>query len=172
MAMENIIVALISLSGVVISAGVAYSVSLIQGRRSQKQLERQIKEVYTGKLYEKRIETYPELYSLASELGKHIFNNSVTSDHLRHTSSRLDSWDSRNSIFCSPSTLMKILALRKSFLKLSWDETHSPDVHFTRKLHEQLVDLEMTLRSEIGVFVAEGFHVPEEIKKLEIIMPK
>lgn len=168
--MEKTIVPLISFVGIIVSAAVAYAVSLMQGKRSQKQLERQIKEAYTGKLYEKRIEIYPKLYFILSNFGKNLFNNTLTPNDFRDASKKIDSWDSENALFCSPSTLTKLLELRRTFRVVNLQESNEMDAYLTKKLHEQIVDLEMNLRSEIGVLAADGFHVPENRKKIEVTM--
>jgi hypothetical protein len=65
---EKIVVALIALSGVIISVVLSFIVNYYQNKIALKKIHSE----FSGKLYSKRLEMYLEIYELVSEFCKAI----------------------------------------------------------------------------------------------------
>lgn len=73
-------------------------------------------------------------------------------------------WDSKYSIFTSELTLRQLIRI----LKLLRSYKDSNQAVFTKKkinteLVPQMLELELTIKTELGVFSREGFHNPKAL---------
>jgi hypothetical protein len=156
---EKKFVALISLLGIVISV----TASLLIGRMNNvAQFERFTKEIeqkYTQPLFQKRIEVYPELYSIISGFAKKSNIGIATNVDIKKTVQLVDSWNNKNAIFASNSLIGKLSNFRHELHE--WSSLTNKQLQTTeiqKKIFYKIRDIEKSLQQEIGIFATQGFH--------------
>ena len=161
----ELIASLIALVGVVASVLVSFLAGQRQIKTQIDALRIQVEQTYTSKLYEKRLEVYPLLFQIMSSLSKSIRDRSeVTKDEMDEFVSRFYDWDSKNSIYTSELTLRQLIRL----LRLIRSYKNSEEKVYSRRKLEielvpQMMELELTLKTELGVFSREGYHNPHAL---------
>lgn len=154
---KEIVIALISLGGVVLSVLISFLTSLRLTRTELEKLRSEIKKTYADRLLSKRLETYPSLYYLTSNFIKEIQYGSVDNLLLDEFRTQLIEWDSRNAIFLSSYASRKIYSLRRRLVtelkQLTDEELKNQDL--LKDLRNQVESLEVALRNDIGVYVVE-----------------
>lgn len=93
---NEIVPALIALIGVGGSAAISYAVSSRQSSIELQKLRTSLQTELGSKLYEKRLEVYPELYAQLSTLAKLIEFGKVTSKDLKEIFATIQEWDTKN----------------------------------------------------------------------------
>ena len=101
----------VTLGGVIASVFVSYLLSQRQLHAQLDSLRYQVEQGFTEKLFEKRIEVYPEMYGILSAFSKQAVADGVNKKALDEFADRLNDWDSRNAIFCSAYTVRQMLEL-------------------------------------------------------------
>lgn len=154
---QEIVIALISLGGVALSVIISFLTSLRLTKTELEKLRSEIKRTYADRLLSKRLETYPSLYYLTSNFLKEIQYGSVNSSLLEDLHVQLMEWDSKNAIFLSSYASRKLYSFRKRLVtelnQLTDENLKNPD--FLNALRDQLENLEIALRNDIGVYVVE-----------------
>lgn len=157
----ELISAVISLAGVLASAIISYFIT----RQQTSQTEYQVRSAFTGKLYEKRLEIYPHLYHILSDLVKLARTKRLTQLAVEDAIKKMTEWDSRCAIFVSAVTHRQLILVRRVLSNLAilpesnllLEETYGA-------LLEAVSALEIALKTELGVFEVEGYHNPENVK--------
>ncbi|WP_054029603.1 cell division protein FtsQ [Desulfatitalea tepidiphila] len=162
---ETTTVALIALSGVLVSAFVSYIVSSNQADLTVNNLKVELESRFNQKLYEKRLEAYPSLYKVLSDLGKDLRAIDLPYSKLKNRLNEIDKWDSSNAILLSHSGIVNILELRNILDEnTNWNPKYEPDAQVNKDLRQSIFDatlkLEEQLKEEIGIYDAEGYHNP------------
>lgn len=154
---KEIVIALISFTGVVLSVLISFLTSSRLTRTELEKLRSEVKKTYADRLLSKRLETYPGLYYLASNFLKEIQYGSVDNLLLNEFRTQLIEWDSKNAIFLSSYASRKLYSLRRRLvreLKQLTDE-ELKDQDLLKDLQKQVERLEVALRNDIGVYVVE-----------------
>jgi hypothetical protein len=162
-----------SLIGVMVSTLVAYFVSKRQVQNEIVKVGMQIDATYRAKLYERRLATYPELAKHLASLGGAIRAGHVATDKVRQSWEVVREWDAENSIFMSPLSMTAMIALRKKLIEFS----ALPDESLSNKksrgdLMPVIVEMQLALKTELGVMHAEGFHKPERVLRMREALNK
>ena len=162
---DNKTVALIALGGVIFSAAISYIVSNHQASVSISNLETELESKYNVKLYEKRLEKYPELYEIVSHLGKDIRRIELPYSVLKDRLLELDEWDSKNAILLSQSSIELILEMRNILDGYTnFDQNYQPSKQVGREAREKIfksaLRLEEAIKKEIGIYNVKGYHNP------------
>ncbi len=163
---ENITVALIAVIGVLISGVLSFFVSTYQSEVAIESLSAEIESKYNEKLYEKRLNTYPDLYRILSDLGKDLRKVELTNATLVKRLEEINEWDSKFAILLSPSSIALILDLRNVLDEnTNFVPNFDPDKQVGRAVREAVFEavlrIEQTIKKEIGVYDAEGYHNPK-----------
>ena len=157
---EKLLIAIISVAGIALSSLLSY---LIGKKKAQLEMIA-LKEGYTQKLFDKRIECYPELYQLLSDFSKKIRRKKANSEELSKFISKVEEWDSKYAIYLSPVSVMnmiKFLSLARSLEGKEFSQNKC-----NKLLIPKIVSVEMSLKTELGVFEAEGHHRPPQVAVL------
>lgn len=162
---DTTIVALIALSGVVLSAFVSYLVSSRQADLAVNNLKTELESRYNQKLYEKRLDAYPYLYKILSDLGKDLRKIELPHSKLKDRLEEIDKWDSSYAILLSSAGIAVILDLRNILDSYTnFDPNYVPEAQVSRKSRKNIFNsalrLEQQLKKEIGVYDSEGYHNP------------
>lgn len=157
---DNVVVALIALSGVLISGLVSFVVSSVQSNASAANLRLEVEQRYNQKLYEKRLEAYPLLYRATSDLGKNLELADLRYKRFTKSRERIDQWDSQHAVLVSPSVIALLLELRNTLTDMALAREQDALVSSAdRKLvFGAALKLEQAIRNEIGVYAVGGFH--------------
>ena len=145
-----IISAVIGLLGVGIAGIVSYIVAA-----------RQISQKYSEFLYQSRLQVYPDLYRLISDLAKHVRYREASIETLRESAAALDVWDSAHALLLSPIATKNIFDLRFSLRSLVAEQRNLADEQTIRSILTLVSDLENALKTELGIYHGTGFHNPK-----------
>lgn len=160
-----------SIVGVLISGVVAFFVSRYQARNEILKVGMQIDASYRAKLYERRLAVYPELAKCLANLGSAIRAGRCSVQAVRDTWDVVREWDAAHSIFMSPLSMTAMIALRKTLIPLS----SVPDEAISNKkarndLLPAIINLQLALKTELGVMHADGFHKPHRAPSIREAM--
>ena len=168
----EIIVAIIALSGAVISVVVSAFMSMRQTKtevmKSMRQTETElikirseINQTYVNKLIEKRLDVYPQFYFLLSDFIKRFKQHDTASlEMLKDFRAKIEEWDSKNSLlFSDPTTdichnfLMELIRLTE----MTEDDLQK---YFQirdnrRNLRKFIEKLELALKYDLGIHSVE-----------------
>jgi hypothetical protein len=156
----EIIVALISLAGIVFSI----VVSLIAGMRianvEMQKLRLEIQQTYASKLIERRLEVYPEIASLLSKLVKAILFTSLTQETFQEFRSQFEELDTKYSVIFSAKTgiifhkfhnrMVEISKLPDSDIRKKFDSENEIE-----RFQHQIGKVELALKNDLGIYVVE-----------------
>lgn len=153
----EILVALIAFIGVVLSVLASLFASLRATRTEVEKLRGELQQTYTGKLLERRLDTYPDLYKLISDFLKEIQFGTLTKPKLDKLLTEIIEWDSSHAIFLSMSAGSKLYDFRKKLsteLASTIDETLTGE-EFLKDMRKQIEELEVALKNDLGIYVVE-----------------
>ena len=94
----TIIVPLIT---VIISVIASVIVATMRNRAELNKIYKELEQRYAKSIFDKRVEVYPSLYELTSSYQKTIQYKECNRDTLRNLRTKIDDWNSKNSIFFS-----------------------------------------------------------------------
>ena len=126
---DNIIVALIALSGVLMSGLVSFLVSSVQSNTAAANLRVEVEQRYNQKLYEKRLEAYPLLYGATSALGKDLEVPDLRYKLFAKSRERIDRWDTQYAVLVSPAVIALLLQLRNTLTDMALAREQDALVH-------------------------------------------
>lgn len=165
--MNELTIALFGLIGVLVSALVALLVSRTQVRSELTRTRIESQTQFLGKLYDRRLEVYPRLYEALGVLGGRILGGAASVDDVTQTWNIIREWDKQNALFLSAYSTKTMISLRRLLIRFS---SLSPgDFSKTKQKKEllpALIDMQMVLKTELGVLHADGFHSPVETMTL------
>ncbi len=138
----------------------AYFTTLKTIRTEKDKINSNTQLAYSNKILDKRLEVYPQFYSLISDIAKKLFYDSCTFEDLQEFQKNLDALDSKYVIFFSSLSTAEMGNLRRllrNIIKLKTypliDETKT---HF----FQALGNVENSLKQDIGIYIVE-FDDPE-----------
>lgn len=161
-------------AGTLASALIAAAVSAFQARRTVENLRIEVLERYSTSLYAKRLEVYPDLYFILSELGKIRADRSVTNKDVLDTLAALNAWDSKNAIYVSATTIRLLLDVRDVFARCrEFPEGSVLDEKLEAQVFYEALRLEQGLKEELGVYEVTGFNKPKRyVGALDSALPR
>lgn len=153
--------AILSLLGVVISVAASLVVGRMNNAGQFERFSKKLEHKYTQPLFQKRIEVYPELYSIVSGLAKKTNKGIATIEDVKTAAELVDSWDNENAIFASNALIGKLSNFRYELHKLSQLNKEKLKTTEIRKIiFDNVREIEISLQQEIGIFASKGFHNP------------
>ena len=154
---DEMIVAIIALSGVIISVLASLYSSMRQTNSELKKLRTEIQQIYTNKLLDKRIEIYPDLYNLLSRFTKSIVTNqSISMDSLQELQENLSNWDVQNAVFLSGKAFELSYRFRVTISELSKESVNEfNDSILLSDLRSKADSVKLALKEDLGIFVVE-----------------
>jgi hypothetical protein len=170
---STIIAAIIASAGAVASALIAFIVSKRQVAMALDTARLQTQTLFLGKLYDKRLHVYPALYETLAELGDKIAYTGIDIDDLSTCWERVREWGKDNSLYLSPLSVTKMIYLRRLFYSF----IKARDVAVSRNKQKAqilpaLIDLQMSLKTELGILHADSFHNPRSAETLRAVVEK
>lgn len=142
-------VALIALVGVVVSVLGAFWTTSRQLKHEQAKVREQYQHQYLGKLYDRRLATYPALYQTLSGLAK-CLRVGASAEDLAAAEREIRCWDNEHAIFVSDSTASLLIKLRSELRDRSTEGDEA-------ELLDMIGGVEKALKRELGVFSREAW---------------
>ena len=142
---------LIPLYSAIFSAGVAFVVAWLSSRRTIRleinKLRLATQQLAFSELLKVRIQEYPKLYSILSDLGKIARDESVAVN-LEDIRDRIEQWDSAHAIFMTRETSNKCHNFRSILRRAAKPQS---DRRISGELLRAAEELELALRSDMGI---------------------
>lgn len=163
---NEVTAALIALGGVCTSVIVSYITSSRQANLEIQKLRAEIQHQFSSKLFEKRLELYPELYNYLSKFIRTIQFEQISQKAVQDLTSQIHEWTSKNAILFSGPTGSISYKLRLFLIELSKKSDVELQQDFSSKealsnLRHRVQELELALKSELGIY---SFETPTEAK--------
>lgn len=161
MEQPEVITSIIALAGVIISIIISYITSVKNVKVELRKHQEQIMQEFGQKLFEKRINCYPKLYSIVCKYARDLKDDrmdiTMLKDYYRETSD----WDVENSIYMSAKTHYLFHQFRIELLnisKLSEDDYEASirSESNREKLRETSKKVELSLKNELGIYSFES----------------
>jgi len=164
--MDTIITSVISIIGVLVSVTVSVIITRQQYKVEMEKIKKQLEQAYAKSLFDKRLETYPQLYYLLSGYNKTIQYKKQSVKNLLELRDAIDKWNSQYGFYFTGSTgtlsgtfrgyLREILAegVKSKIREDDWKTIRRILSHF-----------EKSLRSEVGITSIEPVSSVEGIQE-------
>lgn len=172
---QELIASLIAFIGVVISV----IVSLFS---TNQKIKKEIQQHFTSKILNKRLEYYPEFYSILSGFMKKIELDNYDQKDISDLIEKINKWDSQNALFFSGKTNIQVYDLRAELrrkLSLSeqkFEEEKQLDKEKNKerekktkrpKLKHYIGGAELALKGDLGIFVSESGKIFKRYKSYQ-----
>lgn len=152
-----------------VSAGVAWFTARRSVRTEIDKLKFAVQQKLLEQLVAARLEVYPELYFMISELPKAArmyVNNPAT---LRDLLDKVNAWDSKHAILLGPHTTNVCYEFRKALaevvsLPIKVSTAGHEVVGQTTVLFQKAELLELALRSDLGIYGVELAQAPDALR--------
>jgi hypothetical protein len=164
--MDTIITSAISILGIIISVSVSVIITRQQYKVELEKIRRQLEQAYAKSLFDKRVETYPQLYNLLSSYSKTIQYNQQNVKNLLEFRDAVDKWNSQYSFFFTGST-GKLSGSFRGYLRVILAEGVKSKIREDdwKTIRGILRHFERSIRSEIGVTTIEPAGNVERIEE-------
>ncbi|MGB3515534.1 MAG: hypothetical protein WBA43_03705 [Elainellaceae cyanobacterium] len=164
---KEVIAASIALIGVIVSVLISFFTSRRQANIEVEKLRTEIHQDFSLRLFEKRLEHYPDLYQYLSEFKKVIQYEEVTQERIVGFFKKLQEWDSRHSILFGSDTGKSLYHFRKEVFDLTRRSNQDIQAYFndseTRHLFiQKMAQLELSLKSELGIY---SYNSPTDVRE-------
>jgi hypothetical protein len=165
--MDAIITSAISVLGVIISVMVSVIITRQQNKVELEKITRQLEQAYAKSLFDKRVETYPQLYYLLSNYSKTIQYNKQNVKNLIELRDEIDDWNSHYGLFFTSST-GKLSGTFRGYLKTILAEGAKSIIKDEdwNNIRRMLYHFEKSIRAEIGVATIEPVSNIEGIEEV------
>ena len=154
---ENLIPAIIALAGVFISVLSSLYISMRQTRIETQKLRNEYIHRYAGKLFEKRLETYPKIVEPFVIFLQNANLGRVKIDDIRNLLPILLEWDAKNSTFLSAKSQHSLHKTYHMLFELgnSNDEELSKlivDKESLKQLRNKIFEFYLALKNDLGIY--------------------
>ena len=171
---EKIIIAIISLCGVILSMLVSWLISKYRVESEVNKLRLEMQKTYATQIHEKRLSVFPGLYKLIGTHVKEIQKQTVEHESVINYFSKLDAWHTENGYLLSSSTNSYTYTYLRKLRRISEGTNESfvariSDNEKRRELIRNAWEIELGLKSDLGIFEVEFFDPDIKIKSYKQI---
>lgn len=153
---------------VIITALVTFATSLLTAyfttlktiRTEKDKINSNTQLAYSNKILDKRLEVYPQFYSLISDIAKKLFYDACTFEDLLEFQKKLDTLDSKYVIFFSSLSTAEMGNLRRLLREIIKLKTYPLVDEIKTQFYQALGNVENSLKQDIGIYIVE-FDDPE-----------
>ena len=154
---EGVLSALIALVGVFSSVTASLFVSLRQSSIETQKLRDEYVHRYAGKLFEKRLEVYPELLSPFVDVIHKINLKQATPKDIKDPFPILTEWDTKNAIFLGAQpqqTIHRLYLMLADLSQMSDSEIQDMlnDSDSLRQIKNRFLDLFLAFKNDLGIY--------------------
>lgn len=168
------IAAIIALLGVFLSVTSSVLVTRLTAKTEREKIKQQLHNTYAEKIISKRMESYPILFDLISTFVKQVYDGTFKeSGRVKKLSEAVRRWDGQHAIFMSSQTQRDMYLFRKeidSFCTSFEDTSGEYELTELEDLWKALVRLELSLKTDIGVFVLDKYDGKETFSDYGALM--
>jgi hypothetical protein len=150
---ERTIIIIVSACSTIISIAFSLILTTIKNKAELKKIQSELERSYSQSLFNKRIEHYPEMYSLLDGYSKLIQYKKQTMENLREFREKVDEWSSKYSLFFTKSTVILNTYLRR-YLNLLLNQATPPEAlkQHGDYLYKIINFFEGSLRAELALY--------------------
>jgi hypothetical protein len=168
----EIIAALIALTGVIVSVLLSYRTTVHQTNLEVSKYHEEVLQGFGAKLFEKRLEAYPILYSYLSKFIKVIEFGVPSKADIDELVCNMQDWDTHYAILFSAVTGRVSYETRKTAIQLGQmsPEALKQWASCTTELQatkHKLAELEIALKNELGIYTFESPTQMDVLKKYQ-----
>lgn len=154
---NEILTALIALSGVALSVLISYLTSRRQASIEIMKFRAELLRLYGGQLYEKRIQAYEEIYYCLSNFVKDLKYGNLTKSRLKDFNKEIKGLDSKYSFYFSATTTYIGGKFIKEVMQFENKSDEEFDKHFSsldnkKELGFKIGQYELALKNELGIY--------------------
>jgi hypothetical protein len=166
---KELAAALIAVVGVLGSALISYIISARQAFVETQKLRTELQAAFGGRLYAKRLETYPQIYAHVSRLGKHLDRGTITRTAIHQCLEGFEEWDSEHAILFGAGTGKLAYRLRKTLREMLTKTDEEVETIFSseesrKSFRHRLEEFELALKHELGTY---HFESPTNLRDAE-----
>jgi len=171
---KEIVVAFITLLGVVLSVVASLYTTSRQTRNELNRLRLEMQRLYSDKLLEKRLEIYPGLYFLLSSFQKKAEAETISREDLKHLYEQTNDWNSRNALLFSGDTGLVSFNFRQMLKNLLLMEEkefckYASTNEFFSNLKQRVGEFEFTLKSDVGIYAVEFSDLSKRFTSYQVL---
>jgi hypothetical protein len=154
---DSTITALIALSGVFASVGASLFVSLRQSKIEIQKLRDEYLHRYAGRLFEKRLEVYPELLSPFVDVIHKINLKQISSKEVKELFPVLSEWDTKYAVLVGAQpqqTIHRLYLMLADLSQMSDSDLQSmlDDQESLRRIKQRFLELFLSLKNDLGIY--------------------
>ena len=143
----------------IFSVGASLFLSLRATRQELNRFQFERKGAHVRALLDKRLERYPAIYEIVSDLAKKVRKQAVTSEVLCSAMEAINVWDSKNAIFMSVRVTMLMGDFRRRLSELQKEvEVNGTAQGFESAFLNLIGRLELGLKADLMIFEVEDLH--------------
>ncbi len=164
---ENAFPAIIALLGVLISVVASVIVSIRQFRNESQKLRNEYLHLYAGKLFDKRMIAYPQIFEPVVFIIERInLSKPISPDELEKFGNKLLDWNPKNSHLLSAHSeqLMHRLYIDLNSMTKEERETLANNHNSLKELKGKLLEFYLALKGDLGVYALVSPSVITEFK--------
>ncbi len=177
--MLNVIIpALIALVGVIISVTVSFITAIHRSRLEIQKFRTEIQQHYVGKLFEKRLEVYPELFTAMSSTVQQINFLTISAAQIKDLFMKAQEWEANNTIFLSAFSQQvsyKLVRMLHEWSEMSDEQLviKLRDSGQKAELKKHLQEMELALKNDLGIYALDSpstitdFKAPTSYKEVK-----
>jgi len=156
----EVISSIIAVVGVLIATIISYITSQRQTKAEFQKLQADVERAYGTKLFDKKLDAYPELYAYVSDFIKILNSRRIDSKLVKSFYEHWQKWDSKYAILFSASTHGICSRVRHKIGDLAKKSDEEMlqffDPQSIKNLKAELQAVELALKFELGVFALES----------------
>jgi hypothetical protein len=154
---DSPISALIALAGVLASIGTSLFISLRQSRIENQKLRDEYLHRYAGKLFDKRLEVYPELLAPFVDVIHKINLNKISPKDIKELFPVLSEWETRYAVFVgaqSQQTMYRLYLMLADLSRMSDRDLQNmlDDQESLRRIKQRFLELFLSLKNDLGIY--------------------
>jgi hypothetical protein len=154
---EAIISSLIALLGIIVSVVISLVISLRETKLETQKLKEEYLKQYADKLFEKRLEVYPEISKILVSTVNKINQSVISPSDTKFFADALLDWEAKNAIFLGPQSQHIVYRLHGIFSELNGKHTKDlvqllRDEESVRTIRKQLIELFLALKNDLGIY--------------------
>lgn len=159
---KEVVAALISLAGVIISVVIAYIASARQTNIEIRKLRREILQEFNVRLFDKRFDAYTELYTYLSAFTKVLqFGGQITKTAICELYDQVQKWDTKHALLFSARTGIINYEFRVMLYQLSQKSEQELAIEYSAEdalyqLRQKIGQFELALKDELGIYTFES----------------
>ncbi|MFC2138622.1 hypothetical protein ACFLTE_10635 [Bacteroidota bacterium] len=168
----EILVALISLTGIIISIIISWLVAQYKARFEIKKLRLETQHIYAENLVKARLEKYPNVYFMLESFVKSVQKKQANYDSFNDFCEAIDKWYTCNGYLTSADTNRRFYTHLRKFQNIKNASEKAFNIRLTdndkgKDLIRSAWEIELGLKNDLGIFELEFFNPESKFKSYD-----